>query len=1250
MNEMHCSVTKDTKRQNERGDNVHWLQLTTLFISNLHCPSCVTRIEQTLNSLSSKPQSISISIISHSVSICHHHSLSREAIVKSLEAEGFEIHSVFEQNQTASEGPSTTPVEEHGSEWADDLDKAVKCWRQTWRHNQAVREAAMLQDHGVFPCAETSDMDKKRTHAECCPECQMEAEGYLNEKELFSADTTPRNSLQEDLKDWYLFHATQHDGEDSLHEEAVTSESFVTIETPSKPTIYRAELSITGMTCSSCVASITQEVEKLEFVHSINVSLLTNGASVTFEGNGNASKVAQTIEDAGFDASVEQLEVVETKTKSTQVSGELWKAVYAIGGMTCSACVGTVTNLVEALPFVDKADVTLISNTAAVLFRGRDNVDKITNVIEDAGFDANLDRIDRFGACSEEQVARKVSIRIDGMYCRHCPPRIKAAIFDIYGDGVVIEEAPTLEKPILRLKYSPELPELTIRHILKTLSSIDTRIVPSIYHPPTIEDRSRAMHARERRRILFRLALCITAAVPAFIIGVVFTSLMPADSSTRQFFMKPVRAGNVSRAQWALFIIATPVYFFAADTFHRRAIKEVQSMWRRGSPTPIWRRFVRFGSMNMLISLGTTIAYFSSIAELAIAATQPPSVEMAASAMDASYFDSVVFLTMFLLMGRFIEAYSKAKTGDAVTSLGKLRPTEAVLVGDAETDGQRISVDLLEVGDVVLVSHGSSPPFDGIIVSGPSTFDESSLTGESRLVNKSVGDQAFSGTVNKGGPVSLKLTSISGTSMLDQIIKIVREGQTKRAPVERVVDVITSHFVPFVILVAITTWVVWLGLGESKTLPEEWLGNQPGGWPLWSFRFAIAVFVIACPCGIGLAAPTALFVGGGLAAKYGILVKGGGEAFQESSTLDCIVFDKTGTLTQGGEPVVTDYERIGDIKDEELLGMAKSLEGNSSHPIAKAIVDFCNQRSTKAFSSSNVQEVPGKGMIGHVRANDEKASSVDVDVLVGNEQLMSGYEIIIGTSSRSNLQHWKEQGKSVALIATRMSTPSAGRSSTAWTLNAMFAISDAVRPEAPSTIAALQKRGIDVWMLSGDNPTTARAVGRIVGIPESNVIAGVLPDQKAAKIKWLQKSLQPRKNRPRATVAMVGDGINDSPALTMADVGIAIGSGSDVAISSADFILISSDLKALLTLIDLSRKVFRRVWFNFGWALIYNLMAMPIAAGVLYPIVSKGTHITLDPVWASLAMALSSVSVVCSSLILRSKVPMVGFRPEKISS
>jgi P-type Cu+ transporter len=1114
-------------------------------------------------------------------------------------------------------------------------------------------------------------MGKKKTDTERCAECRAEPGGVpINRNSLAITTVESANSFiqpRRESKSPTVVVQQRECTSDTASDEKVDKAEFVVVDAIPENNTFRAELSIVGMTCSACVSCITRAVEELPFVRSIDVALLTNSASVVFEGRHHADAIVQTIEDAGFDCSIENVEELTTSSeqKDTKKESDMWRAEYAIGGMTCSACTNAVNGALEQLPFVENVTINLISNSGIVLFEGRDNLDAITEAIEDAGFDATVDKIVQLGDLqSYASQEREIFIRVDNMVCDHCPVKVIRSLQSVFGDSLQVTKEFSLKDPILKLKYTPRPPEFTIRDILATVNSISRSFSVSVYHPPTIEDRSRATLARERRKIFFRLALSVTTAIPAFIIGVVCMSIMMKSSSIRMYMMHPLWAGQVSRAEWALFILATPIYFFAADIFHKKAIKEVRALWRRGSTTPIHQRFTRFGSMNMLMSLGTSIAYFSSVAELAIEASRPPkhdeamdSAAMANMHMNShhtmdeadfgpsenhNYFDSVIFLTMFLLLGRSIEAYTKQKTGDAVTALGQLRPTEAILVEEQDVAGRKLSVDLLEVGDVVLISHGASPPFDGIVLDASAKFDESSLTGESRLVDKNIGDSVYSGTVNKSGPVTIRLTSISGTSMLDQIIKIVREGQTKRAPVERAADMITSHFVPFVVAVGITTWIIWLGLGLGHRLPEYWVSDHPGGWPLWALRFAISVFVIACPCGIGLAAPTALFVGGGLAAKNGILAKGGGEAFQEASSLDCIVFDKTGTLTAGGEPSVIDYQRVTDDEEMEFLSMVQTMEENSSHPIAKAMVKFCSAQTTHQHPAVLVDELPGRGLKGNFRMDDQGTEFVDVEILVGNELLMTDNEVFIDPQSAAKLQQWKQAGNSIVLVALRSGTHADNR----WQLTAIFAIADALREEAQYTVKALQGRGIAVWMLSGDNPTTAKAVGEMVGIPSSQIIAGVLPDQKAEKIRHLQETLPAPKGKKRALVAMVGDGINDSPALTNADVGIAIGSGSDVAISSAEFILISSDLRAIITLIDLSRTVFRRVLFNFGWALVYNIIAMPVAAGAFFPIRSGGHHIRLDPVWASLAMALSSISVVCSSLLLRSRLPFVGFRAQ----
>ncbi|KAH7410609.1 P-type ATPase-like protein [Cadophora sp. MPI-SDFR-AT-0126] len=1150
---------------------------TSFILSNLHCPSCVSHIQNTLYALDPPPAIVSPSLVSSVVTVEHDAAISVADIQDALENAGFEIYDVAPNSSRPPTEISAASLD--GSDGY--LDRVI---------NRLSSDQYSRRGRNSRPSSQ---------HIQHCEACRQDAA------------TNPSDSKSSSSADHGLTSSKMYHSQDN---KLVTIDS---VDTQASADTWRASLAVGGMTCAACVGAITEELEKKSWVRKVVVNLISNSATVDFVGEGHKNDIVGAIEDIGYDATIDS--IVDTSKVDSRVRSE----------------------------------------------------------------------------------QRTLEIKVDGMYCEHCPSRVHAALSTAFGNKISIDRRVSLQSPVLQITYTPRIPDFTIRDIIAAISAVEEGINPSIYHPPTLEERSRQLHAREQLRILIRVALTFIIAIPTLIIGIIYMSLVPANNPGKKFLMHPLHAG-VSRTQWSLFILATPVYFLCADVFHTRALKELRSMWRRGSSTPILQRFYRFGSMNMLMSLGTSIAYISSVAQL-IAAGAKGSKHVEDSGF---YFDSVVFLTLFLLVGRLIESYSKSKTGDAVTMLGKLRPTEALLIdppggrrsseetlteniptGEQLANGQRpetvkkVNVDLLEFGDTVKVLQGGSPPCDGTIVQGESKFDESSLTGESKLVKKSIGDEVFSGTVNKDSPVSIQITGIAGASMLDQIVKAVREGQTRRAPMERIADTLTGYFVPCVTLIAITTWLVWLGLGLSGTLPRGYLGHDSGGWVAWSLQFAIAVFVVACPCGLALAAPTALFVGGGLAAKYGILVKGGGEAFEKASKIDCIVFDKTGTLTMGGDPVVTDFdvmpvdfgtnsqaskssilrlvkelEQAKDSKESSqedsqstILGMVKALEENSSHTVAKALVSFCKNMTVSDVHLDNVEEIAGKGMSGKFDL-DGSVAGAGTEMVIGNETLISANDVAIPIPARSELEKWKQEGKSVALAAVKVFNDTVQETPGVWRLAAIFAISDPIRPEAPGIIRALKKSGKDVWMLSGDNPVTANAIGAKVGIPISNIIAGVLPSEKAKEIRYLQRSLKSRTTSgtehadKRALIAMVGDGINDSPALTTADVGIAIGSGSDIAISSAEFVLVSSNLNSLITLLDLSKFVFRRIKFNFGWALIYNLIALPVAAGVFYPISSGGKHVRLDPVWASLAMALSSISVVCNSLALRSRLPGVGFK------
>ena len=1249
-------------------------------VNNVHCASCISYVEEVVSQASASPSdvgNIDCSILTHEVRVDHRGIHEASSLASALVEAAFEVHHV-----------TTYDVE---GRVVSELDTS------SWHLSKPF-----LHFPDASSRSEVSTLNNGRAnlHVANCDMCRKE-----ELERVYSAENKSQDKGQNRI------HITSHERprESSDEQPLVSSPHSPNLSRSDRSEEFRAQVSIGGMTCASCANSITSAVKELEFVEDITVNILTNSAVVSYVGKeSDINSIVERIEDIGFEASPGQ--VTATSSPKKEKNSDAYIVELSIGGMTCGSCVGTVTRGIEELPFVTNVSVNLLTHSGRVNFNHRDNVDTIVSKIEDLGYDASIASLHSLATDDEENTGstteemRTVSIHVDGMFCHHCPDKVLEALHQLSDSSVItIEKAPSVRDPIMKVTYMPRPPAITIRSVLFAIDSAHEAFKSSVYHPPSIEDRSRAMQLRERRRLLTRLLFVFAVTIATFLIGIVFMNLVSSKNRVRMFLERPIWAGNVTRFEWALFIMSTPVMFYGTDVFHRRAAKEIYALWRPGSRVPIFRRFYRFGSMNLLISAGTLVAYVASLAVLimdSVASTK-------SSSHSTTYFDSVVFLTFFILAGRFVEAYSKAKTGDAVTSLGKLRPSQALLVcsssssnssisgridrqneGDwrrADSITKQIAVDLLERGDVVRILHGVSPPTDGIVISddGSFQFDESSLTGESRPVKKVAGDQVYAGSINVGEPLQVRVTEVGdssgGSSMLDKIISVVREGQTRRAPMERFADMITAHFVPAITFIAVSTFVIWLSLGESGVLPKDYLDVSRGGWVFWSLQFAISVFVVACPCGLALAAPTAMFVGAGLAARRGILVKGGGEAFQEASRLDAIVFDKTGTLTEGGNLKVSDHETLSmGWSDDEMRiawALARELEEGSNHPVAKAIAEACAGKggdgdNKMSVTASKMHEIPGQGMKGMFSVSlGDRMDVVEYEAAIGNERLFKGLSSPDADTYylSSLLSKYQSAGKSTAILSLRQVRPKIDDdgASPYFRPAIVFAASDSIRPESVHVISQLQSRKVDVFMCSGDNQDTASAVADMLGIPRSNVMANVLPNEKAEFIHQIQghsssvdsdntrqqeDHISKRRNTSRPIVAFVGDGVNDSPALAAADVSIAMASGSDVAVNSAGFILLNSDLGTILELVLLSRRVFNRVRMNFVWAMIYNMCLVPVSAGVFYPIVSGhrqlkpvtggqvitiNEHWRLSPVWAALAMALSSISVVSSSLALR---------------
>lgn len=597
------------------------------------------------------------------------------------------------------------------------------------------------------------------------------------------------------------------------------------------------------------------------------------------------------------------------------------------------------------------------------------------------------------------------------------------------------------------------------------------------------------------------------------------------------------------------------------------------------SAAPYWKSAIgafkkHNANMNTLVAAGTAVAYFYSI--FAMAAGRPV------------YFESAAFVTVFVLLGDAMEEKMHNNASNALGKLMGLQAKEAeVLKGGKFV---KVPLDQVQVGDLIRVRPGEKVPVDGIITDGSSTIDESMVTGESIPVAKKVGDAVVGSTINSNGTITFKATKVGSDTMLAQIVDMVKKAQTSHAPIQNLTDKISNIFVPTVLIIAILTFIVWYSF--------------LGATAVQAMLFAVSVVVIACPCALGLATPTALMVGTARSAKMGVLIKNG-EVLQEVSDLDTVVFDKTGTITVG-KPQVTDV--IGDTN--QVLQVAASLEESSEHPLATAIMKRAEDDGLTVDKVQEFTAIEGKGV---------RAEYQGQEAFVGSERLSD--EVNISQKMKTQAQKLQNAAKTVVYVGL------------AGEIIGLIAIQDVAKPSSPEAIAELKARGLKTVMLTGDNEAVAKAIADQVGIDQ--VIAGVLPNEKAQHIKAIQDT--------GAKVAFVGDGINDAPALSTADVGIAMGSGTDIAIDSGGIVLVQNDLRGVVRALDISKKTFNRIKLNLFWALIYNTVGIPIAAGLF-----AAVGFQLSPELAALAMAFSSVSVVTSSLLLN-KTKIAGDNPTSVT-
>jgi Cu+-exporting ATPase len=803
-----------------------------------------------------------------------------------------------------------------------------------------------------------------------------------------------------------------------------------------------------------------------------------------------------------------------------------------IEGMHCAACVSTIEKALLQNQGVTKASVNLLEGKATIDFlAGQTTREELEELVASTGYQPRR---------ASMTIALSPTPRPDEW------TYIKQAVEAI--EGVLAVADLTLSGRLV-IEYDEDL--VTLKIIRRALKRIGFDIIAE-----TVVDIDREAMTREREiryysyrfvfALIFTIPIVIISFFPHLIISFLPTGITPAV---------------------ILFILTTPVQFYAGYPFYKSSINAA-----------------RHGKTNMdtLIMMGTSVAYFYSVAATFLLHGQ------------MAFYESAAMLLMFILLGRTLEAIAKGRTSQAIRALMDLQPQTAVVL----RDGEELTIPAadVEVDDLLIVRPGAQIPVDGIVVEGQSSVNEAMITGESIPVSKKIDDSVIGGTINQTGALTVQATKVGHDTVLAQIIRMVEEAQTHKPPIQRRADAIAEKFVPFILFLALVVFSAWFILITFT----PWFSML--NW-VAALSFAIAVLVAACPCALGLATPAALMVGIGRGAQLGVLIKTG-DGLEVIPQVNKMVLDKTGTLTVG-KPTVTDIIPVGDVDAQEALAFIASAEKFSEHPLGNAIIEYAEKNNVQLLEVEDFDSVTGRGV---------KSSVTGSIIKVGNERFMQENGIDIG-ELEPHLAQLEKDGKTTIFAARD------GK------LLALLAIADTLKSDSALAVQQFQRMGIDVVMLTGDKERTARAIARHSGI--ETVIAEVLPGEKAKEIERLQSE--------QHIVAMAGDGINDAPALAQADVGIALGSGTDVSVEAGDIVLVRDNLIDVVTAVQLGRKTVSKIRQGFFWALIYNFILLPIAAGLFYP------YLVLRPEWAALAMALSSVSVVTNALLLG------GFKPIPVS-